>query len=83
MSKELIGKIETKISELEGKVKQNNDSIGALIASIENQSTEKTRIQTETTFISGAIQMAKAMISELQQSEPENSFQIENVEECT
>lgn len=82
MSKELIGKIEAKISELENKVKQNNDTVGTLTMSMESQSLEKTRIQNESTFLSGAIQMAKAMITELQQSDPENSFQIGSVEEC-
>lgn len=82
MSKEMIGKVETKITELESKVKQNNETIGTLSMSIENQSLEKTRIQNESTFLSGAIQAFKTMISELQVSEPENPLVIENVEEC-
>lgn len=82
MSKEMIGKIETKISELEGKVKQNNDAIGTLLMSIDNQNSEKIRIQNESTFLSGAIQAFKTMISELKPDNPEIPFVVESSEEC-
>lgn len=81
MSKEMIGKIETKISELENKVKQNNDTIGNLLISIDNQSSEKIRIQTESTFLSGAIQAFKTTISELQAYESEKFDSVESIEE--
>lgn len=81
MSKEIIAKIETKISELESKVKLNNDAVGNLLMSIDNQAAEKTRIQTESTFLSGAIQAFKTMIAELQVVDPENPFTVEAIEE--
>lgn len=81
MSKEMISKIEAKISELENKVKQNGEAVANLTMNIDSQNSEKTKIQTESTFLSGAIQMAKAMISELQNSEPE-VLQASNSEEC-
>lgn len=83
MSKEMISKIEAKISELENKVKQNSDIIGNLLMSIENQSSEKIRVQTESTFLSGAIQAFKTTISELQSSDPEKHFPVEIIEEVT
>jgi hypothetical protein len=79
MSKEIISKIETKISELENKVTQNNTIVGNLSMSIESQSLEKTRVQTESTFLSGAIQAFKTMIAEIQTSGSEKSF--EKIEE--
>lgn len=81
MSKEMVSKIEAKISELENKVKQNNDAIGNLLISIENQSSEKTRVQTESTFLSGAIQAFKTIISELQTSDTEICSTIEEIQE--
>ncbi len=81
MSKDIISKIETKISELEGKVKQNSDAVGNIVMSIENLNTEKTRVQNESIFLSGSIQAFKVIISELQTSDTENNFQIESIEE--
>ena len=81
MSKETIGKIETKISDLESKVKQNNDAVGNLIMSIDAQNAEKTRIQSESTFLSGAMQAFKTIVAELKSSEPEKSAQSETIEE--
>jgi hypothetical protein len=69
MSKEMIDKLETKISELEGKLKQNNDVIGNLILNIEFQSNEKSRIQDESKVLTGAIQAFKSVISELKNSD--------------
>lgn len=81
MSKDIISKIETKISELEGKVKQNSDAVGNIVMSIENLNTEKTRVQNESIFLSGSIQAFKVIISELQTLDTENNFQIESIEE--
>jgi len=81
MSKEMISKVESKISELENKVKQNNDTVGNLVMSIESQSLEKTRVQNESTFLSGAIQAFKTMISELQTSGQETDVTPEITEE--
>ena len=81
MSKEMVSKIEAKISELENKIKLNNDTIGNLLMSIENQSSEKTKVHTESTFLSGAIQAFKTMIAELQTSEPEIVIPVETIEE--
>jgi len=81
MFKEMISKVEAKVSELENKVKQNNDAVGNLIMSIDSQTAEKIRIQNESTFLSGAIQGFKTMISELKTFEPEKTSPVETIEE--
>ena len=41
MSKEMISKIEAKISELENKVKQNGEAVANLTMNIDSQNSEK------------------------------------------
>lgn len=77
MNMEIINKIETQISELEGRLKRNNDLIGNLVMSIKNLSKEKAKSHDESNAISGAIQAFKGVLAEVKESDKEAVSYVE------
>ncbi len=70
MNMEIINKIETQISELESRLKRNNDLVGNLVMSIKNLKKEKSKSHDESNAISGAIQAFKGVLAEMKETAP-------------
>ena len=73
MSMELIGKIEADIAELESRFKKHSEFISKANASIEQLSSDKVLATNELNKIDGAVQMAKAILSNLKQPVPSSN----------
>lgn len=81
MLKEMVSKIDTKISEVENKIKQNNELIAGLNFNIENQSSERTRLLEESKVLSGFLIACKSMSSEFKTYDSEEFSELENEQE--
>lgn len=69
MSKELIQKIESSISELEARLKKNNEFVGSVTANVEKLLADKATTINDSNVTSGAIQAFNVVLKALKESE--------------
>lgn len=81
MKDEIIEKIETKISELEGNLKKVNESLAVLSANIKSQILNKKNMESESVFLSGAIQAYKSITSEYKSTSYKELEKLDILEE--
>jgi molybdopterin-guanine dinucleotide biosynthesis protein A len=67
MNMEIINKIEAQISELESRLKKNNEFIVNANASLEKLSTDKASVLGDSNIINGALQAFGAVLKELKE----------------
>lgn len=81
MKDEIIAKVETKITEVEGNLKKLNESIAVLSSAIKNQIASKKNMEAEALFLAGVIQAYKSITAEKQVPPYQEVDQIEVLEE--
>ena len=65
MNMEVINKIEASISELEARLKKNNEFVGSVTANVEKLLSDKATTVSDSNVTSGAIQAFNVVLKEL------------------